>query len=94
MLRAAMMRAEIGCGGGLYLGFSVSVRDRHGVGIYRASVVIAAAPERLRHRPTGMPIAAATAAAVPIALAPKLAERTGVGSQTSPQRRLIAAGVQ
>jgi len=48
MLRAVTMCAEIGCSGGFYLGFAVSVRDEHGAAIGRVSVVVAAAT--LEHR--------------------------------------------
>lgn len=46
MLRAVTMCAEIGCSGGFYLGFAVSVRDEQGDMIGRVSVVMATtAPE-------------------------------------------------
>lgn len=42
MLRALTMCAEIGCIGGFYHGFAVSVRDEHGT-IGRVSVVVSTA---------------------------------------------------
>ncbi|MEL3888719.1 hypothetical protein V6B08_00500 [Ferrovibrio sp. MS7] len=42
MLRAVTMCAEIGCSGGFYLGFAVSVRDERGNVIGRVSVILAA----------------------------------------------------
>jgi hypothetical protein len=43
MLRAVTMCAEIGCSGGFYLGFAVSVRNEYGAAIGRVSVVVATA---------------------------------------------------
>lgn len=48
MLHAVTMCAEIGCGGGFYLGFAVSVRNEHGGAIGRVSVVVATAPSERR----------------------------------------------
>lgn len=47
MLHALTMCAEMGCIGGFYRGFAVSVRDERGAVIGRVSVVVAdTAPER------------------------------------------------
>lgn len=49
MLRAVTMCAEIGCSGGFYLGFAVSVRDERGAMIGRVSVVMTTAASEYRH---------------------------------------------
>ena len=43
MLRAVTMCAEIGCSGGFFPGFAVSVRNEHGAAIGRVSVIVATA---------------------------------------------------
>lgn len=48
MLRAVTICAEIGCSGGFYLDFAVSVRDESGAAIGQVSVVVATAPSERR----------------------------------------------
>ena len=48
MLHAVAICAEIGCSGGFFLGFAVSVRNEHGAAIGRVSVVVATAPSERR----------------------------------------------